>query len=135
MITIKNYDSSLSLENYKIRDPYVFYIHNSNIKDLPEIEESDFEPYIQSLTDVIEKSVVENNTKYLNFTRSIGLVVDKHESTHPNDIDYITVLLKTTSNNYVINKYVVNYNKTLIWKQYTYLTMVIFVTVVRCNLI
>lgn len=114
MITIKNYDSSLSLENYKIRDPYMFYIHNSNIKDLPKVEESDFEPYIKSLTDVIEKSVIENNTRYLNFTRSIGLVVDKHESTHPNDIDYITVLLKTTSNNYVINKYVVNYNKTLI---------------------
>ena len=114
MITIKNYDSTLSLENYKIRDPYVFYIQNSNINDLPKVEESDFEPYIKSLTDIIEKSVVENNTQYLNFTRSIGLVVDKHESTHPNDIDYITVLLKTTSNDYVINKYVVNYNRTLI---------------------
>ena len=114
MITIKNYDSSLSLENYKIRDPYVFYIQNSNIKNLHKIEESTFEPYIKSLTDIIEKRVVENNTKYLNFTRSIGLVVDKHESTHPNDIDYITVLLKTASNDYVINKYVVNYNKTFI---------------------
>ena len=114
MITIKNYDSSLSHENYKIRDPYVFYIQNSNIKNLHKIEESTFEPYIKSLTDIIEKRVVENNTKYLNFTKSIGLVVDKHESTHPNDIDYITVLLKTTSDDYVINKYVVNYNKTFI---------------------
>ena len=114
MITIKNYDSSLSLENYKIRDPYVFYIQNSNIKNLHKIEESTFEPYIKSLTDIIEKRVVDNNTQHFNFTKSIGIVVDKHKSTNINNVDYITVLLKTASNDYVINKYVVNYNKTFI---------------------
>ena len=114
MITIKNYDSRLALSDYKIGNTYMFHIHNSNIKNLHKIEESTFEPYIKSLTDIIEKRVVENNTKYLNFTKSIGLVVDKHESTHSNDIDYITVLLKTASNDYVINKYAVNYNKTII---------------------
>ena len=114
MITIKNYDSRLALSDYKTGNTYMFHIHNSNIKNLPKINENDFGPYIKSLTDIIEKRVVENNTKYLNFTKSIGLVVDKHESTHPNDIDYITVLLKTTSDDYVINKYVVNYNKTFI---------------------
>ena len=114
MITIKNYDSSLSLDNYKISDTYMFYIQNSNIKNLYKIKETDFESHIKSLTDIIEKNIVQNNTRYLNFTKSIGVVVDTHESTHPNDIDYITVLFKTTSNDYVINKYVVNYNKTLI---------------------
>ena len=110
MITIKNYDSSLSLDNYKISDTYMFYIQNSNIKNLYKIKETDFESHIKSLTDIIENNIVKNNTRYLNFTKSIGVVVDTHKSTHPNDIDYIIVLFKTTSNDYVINKYVVNNN-------------------------
>ena len=114
MSIIKNYDSSLSLDNYKIRDTYMFYIHNSNIKNLPKINKSDFDPYIKSFTDIIEKNVVDNNTQHFNFTKSIGIVVDKHKSTNINNVDYITVLFKTASNDYVINKYVVNYNKTLI---------------------
>ena len=87
MITITNYDSTRSLSNYKISDIYTFYISNSNIKNLPQIKESDFIPYINSLTDIIEKNVVENNTQYFNFTRYIGVVVDKHKSTDINDID------------------------------------------------
>ena len=114
MITINNYDSRLTLSNYKTKDTYMFCIHNSNIQNLPKIKESDFEPCIKTLTDIIESKIIENNTQYLNCTRSIGVVVDKHESTHRNDIDYITVLFKTTSNDYVISKYVVNYDKTLI---------------------
>ena len=114
MITIKNYDSRLELSNYKIGDIYTFYIHNSNVKNLTKIKENDFDSHIKSLTDIIEKNIVKNNTRYLNFTKSIGVVVDTHESTHPNDIDYITVLFKTTSNDCVINKYVVNTTSTLI---------------------
>ena len=114
MITINNYDSRLTLSNYKIEDTYMFYIHNSNIKNLHKIKESDFEPYIKTLNSIIEIKTIENNTPYLNRTRSVGVVVDKHESTGCNDIDYITVLFKTTSNDYVINKYVVNYDKTII---------------------
>ena len=47
MITIKNYDSSLSLDNYKISDTYMFYIQNSNIKNLYKIKETDFESHIR----------------------------------------------------------------------------------------
>lgn len=114
MYTIKNYNSRLDLSNYKIGDAYTFYMNNSNIKNLPIIKESDFEPYINSLTDIIDSNIIENNAQYLNFTKSIGVVVDTHKSTAPNDIDYITVIFKTTSNNFVINKYVVNHNKTYI---------------------
>ena len=114
MITIKNYDSRLALSDYKTGNTYMFHIHNSNIKNLPKINENDFGPYIKSLTDIIEKNVVDNNTQHFNFTKSIGIVVDKHKSTNINNVDYITVLLKTASNDYVINKYVVNYNKTFI---------------------
>ena len=116
MITIKNYDSRLALSNYKIGDIYTFYIHNSNIKNLTKIKENDFETHIKSLTDTIKNAQknINNNERYLNFTKSIGVVIDTHKSTTPNDIDYITVIFKTTSNDYVINKFVVNYNKTLI---------------------
>ena len=113
MITIKNYDSHLNLSNYKTGETYTFYIHNPNFKRLTQVKENDFETYIQSLTDTIENSV-ENNTRHLNFTKSIGIVVDTYKSTTPNDIDYITVLFKTRSNDYVINKYVVNYTLTSI---------------------
>ena len=116
MITIKNYDSRLELSNYKIGDIYTFYIHNSNLKNLSKVKDSEFETHKKSLTDTIEnnKNIIENNTRYLNFIKSIGVVVDTHKSTHLNDIDYITVIFKTTSNDFIINKYVVNYNSTFI---------------------
>ena len=113
MTTIKNYDSRLALSDYKIGNAYIFHIHNSNIKNLAKIKESDFAPYIKYLTDAIDSNLTDNNIRYLNFTKSIGLVVDKHESTNPNDIDYITVLFKI-SNDYFINKYAVNHSQTLI---------------------
>lgn len=110
MITIQNYDSSRDLSNYQVGDIYTFYIHNPNMKRLVKIKESDFETHIKTLTDTIEmnKSIIKNNDQYLNFTRSIGIVVDTHKSTGPNDVDCITVVFQTTSNDYVINKYVVN---------------------------
>ena len=114
MIIIKNYDSRLALSDYETGNTYIFHIHNSNIKNLPKINENDFEPYIKSLGDIIAENAADNNTQHFNFTKSIGIVVDKHKSTNINNIDYITVLLKTASNDYVINKYVVNYNKTFI---------------------
>jgi hypothetical protein len=77
---------------------------------LVKIEEKDFEQYIKVLNDVIETNVdlVKNNDKYLNFIRIIGIVVDKHESITSNDVDQITVMFKTSTNHYVLNKYVVN---------------------------
>ena len=38
MITIKNYDSSCELSNYKIGDVYTFYIHNP-MKRLAKVKE------------------------------------------------------------------------------------------------
>ena len=114
MITIQNYDSRRALSNYQIGTIYTFNIHTPNLKRLTKVKENDFKPYIKSLTNIINKNIVENNAQYLNFTRSIGVIVDTHKSTHINDIDYITVLFKTVSNDYVINKYVVNYKQTLI---------------------
>ena len=113
MITIKNYDSSRELSNYKIGDVYTFYIHNP-MKRLMTINENDFKTYVEKLNNIIDthEDVIMNNVPYLNFTRSIGVVIDTHESTSPNEYDYITVMFRTESNDFVINKYVVNYTKT-----------------------
>lgn len=110
MSTIKNYDSRFKLSNYQIGSIYTFYLHNINMNRLVKIEEKDFEQYIKVLNDVIETNVdlVKNNDKYLNFIRIIGIVVDKHESITSNDVDQITVMFKTSTNHYVLNKYVVN---------------------------
>ena len=116
MTTIKNYDSCLALSNYKIEDIYTFYIQNSNIKNLTKIKESDFEPYIQLLTDSIEnnKNIIKNNEQYLNFTHSIGIIIDTHKSTEFNKNNYITVMFKTTNNDFVINKYIVDNNRSIL---------------------
>ena len=54
MITIKNYDSSCELSNYKIGDVYTFYIHNPNMKRLVNVKETEFEPYIEKLINIID---------------------------------------------------------------------------------
>ena len=113
MITIKNYDSRLKLSNYKIGDVYTFYIHNPT-KRLTKVKEDDFQTYVEKLNNIIDthEDIIMNNVPYLNFTRSIGVVIDTYESTSPNEHDYITVMFRTESNDFVINKYVVNYTKT-----------------------
>ncbi len=112
MITIKNYDPHCALSNYQIDDTYIFRIHNPNTKRLIKIKENDFKTHIETLIDTIEthKETIKNNAQYLNFTESIGVVVDKHKSTTPNENDYITVVFKTLTDEFVINKYVVNYH-------------------------
>jgi hypothetical protein len=78
------------------------------------IKENDVKTYIEKLNNIIDthEDIIKNNVQYLNFTRSIGVVIDTHESTSPNEHDYITVMFRTELNDFVINKYVVNYTKT-----------------------
>ena len=112
MSTIKNYDSRSTLSSYQIGSVYTFYLHNVNKNRLIKIEEKDVEEYVKVLNDVIETNVdlIKNNGQYMNFTRVIGIVVDKYESITPNDVDQITVMFKTSINHYVLHKYVVNTN-------------------------
>ena len=112
MSTIKNYDSRSTLSSYQIGSVYTFYLHNVNKNRLIKIEEKDVEEYVKVLNDVIKTNadLVKNNGQYMNFTRVIGIVVDKYESITPNDVDQITVMFKTSINHYVLHKYVVNTN-------------------------
>ena len=47
------------------------------------------------------------NGKYHNLTRAVGVVVDKLQVTTEQGVDMITVMFKTSSGNYVLNKYAV----------------------------
>ena len=78
------------------------------------VKENDFKTYTEKLISIIDtnENTIKNNVPYLNFTRSIGIVIETHESNSPNEYDYITVLFRTELNDFVINKYVVNYAKT-----------------------
>ena len=116
MFTIQNYDSRLAISDYRIGEVYSFYIHNPNMNRLVTVNETDFAPFVTRLTDILEtnEGVIKNNGQYLNFTESVGIVIDTHKSTSPKEIDYITVLFQTASNDFAVNKYVVNYNRTSI---------------------
>ena len=110
MTTIKNYDSRSNLSSFQLGSMYTFYISNVNKHHLIKIDKNDIEEYVKMFNDVIENNVdlVKISNKHLAFSRVVGMVVNKHKSTTPNDVDQITVMFKTSTNEYVLNKYVVN---------------------------
>ena len=109
MSKIKNYNSTLTLDNYQIGHAYTFLIHNQNKNKLVKIDNKQFNKHTKSLTNIINSNnEIQNNSQHFNFTRSIGIVIDKHKSTNNNDIDYITVIFKNENNEFVLNKYITN---------------------------
>ena len=109
MSKIKNYNSTLTLDNYQIGHAYTFLIHNQNKNKLVKIDNKQFNKHTKFLTNIINSNnEIQNNSQHFNFTRSIGLVIDKHKSTNHNDIDYITVIFKNENNEFVLNKYITN---------------------------
>ena len=108
-MNIKNYNSTLSLSNYNLGGAYTFYVHNHNSDRLTKANEETITKYSSLLTEIVnDESYTNNNGQYLNFTRVIGIVVDKHEANDERDIDKITVMFRTDDDRYVLNKYVVN---------------------------
>ena len=106
---IQNYNSTHSLSNYNLGGAYTFYVHNLNLDRLTKANEETITKYSSLLTEIVnDESYTNNNGQYLNFTRVIGIVVDKHEANDEKDIDKITVMFRTNDDRYVLNKYVVN---------------------------
>jgi hypothetical protein len=88
---------------------YTFYVHNLNLDRLTSANEETVKKYSSQLTEVaLDNSYSHNDGKYLNFTRVIGIVVEKHKAKTEKDIDKITVMFRTEDDIYVLNKYVVN---------------------------
>ena len=108
---IKNYNSTQSLSNYTLGGAYTFYVHNINLDRLTNANEEMITKYSPILTEIVNDDYYTNNNgQYLNFTRVIGIVIDKHEANDERDIDKITVMFRTDDDRYVLNKYVVNSN-------------------------
>ena len=108
---IKNYNSTKSLSNYILGGAYTFYVHNLNLDRLTSANEEIVKKYSSQLTEIAhDNSYSHNDGKYLNFSRVIGIVVEKHKAKTEKDIDKITVMFRTDDDRYVLNKYVVNSN-------------------------
>ena len=105
----ENYNSALSLSNYTIGNAYIFYIHNLNLNLLTNANEEIISKYSSILTEVGNDDYSTcDDSKCLNLSRVIGIVIDKHKANDDRDIDKITAMFKTDDERYVLNTYVVN---------------------------
>ena len=105
----ENYNSALSLSNYTIGNAYIFYIHNLNLNRLTNANEEIISKYSSILTEVSnDDSCICDDSKCLNLSRVIGIIVDKHKANDDRDIGKITTMFKTYDDRYVLNTYVVN---------------------------
>ena len=109
MNTIKNYDSRSSISTYALGDVCACYIYNARAKGFTKANKQNVKSYAKVLGKVIKEqdSFVFGNGKYHNLTRAVGIVVDKLEATTEQGVDMITVMFKTSSGDYVLNKYAV----------------------------
>lgn len=109
MKTIKNYNSCNPLSTYKLGDTCAFYINNSASSHLVKANSKDTAQYAKVLDKVMKDnpSLLNNSGKYHKLTRAIGVVIEKREFVNEKGVDMITVMFKTTGNEYVLNKYAV----------------------------
>ena len=109
MTTIKNYDSRNSISTYALGDVCACYIYNARAGKFIKANNQDAKKYSKTLNKVIKENarLVGGNGKYHKLTRAVGIVVDKLQATTEQGVDMITVMFKTSSGNYVLNKYAV----------------------------
>lgn len=105
---IQKYQSTHSLSYYNIGNVYSFYVHNFNPKKFTIADKKTIKKYSSTLNEFINNIHPTDNHTPLTISRIIGIVVDKHESTDRKDIDKITVMFKTDTDNYILIKYIVN---------------------------
>ena len=107
---INSYNSLETLDSYEIGKVYSFYLHNSSINKLTKISKSDYAKYVKRLEKAITQhpEIESSKGQYFNYTRAVGIVIDKVQSNSPKRADYIVVMFKTKSNECIINKYSVN---------------------------
>ena len=113
-MTIKNYNSTLSLSDYTLGDTYAFYVHNNHYNTMYVVDAETICRYAGALAEIIDEGIYsENNGKWAACTSVIGVVVDKEAAVSDKDIDTITIMFKTDREDYVVMKYVVNTNNVL----------------------
>lgn len=63
MSKIKNYDSTLALDNHQIDHAYTLFIHNQNKNKLVKIDNKQFTKHTKSLTNIINSNnEIQNNS-------------------------------------------------------------------------
>lgn len=107
---INSYNSLATLDSYEIGKVYSFYLHNSSINKLTKISKSDYAKYVKRLEKAITQhpEIESSKGQYFNYTRAVGIVIDKVKSGSPKISDNLIVMFKTKSNECVVNKYSVN---------------------------
>ena len=109
MTKIKNYDSRNTISTYALGDVCACYIYNARAREFTKANNQNVKSYAKALDKVIKEqdSFAFGNGKYHNLTRAVGVVVDKLKATTEQGVDMITIMFKTSSGNYVLNKYAV----------------------------
>ena len=107
MTTIKNYDSRSSISTYSLADVCACYINNVRAGEFIKANNQDVKKYSKTLNKVIKENaqLVGGSGKYRKLTRAVGIVVDMCTATTGDGVDMITVMFKTMSGQYVLNKY------------------------------
>ena len=110
MKTINNYNSCAPLSDYEIGTVYSFYLNNPQMSRLVKADQKTTKKYSDVLVEAVNSNndFIASDGKYMNLVHAIGVVVDKLEATTPNSVDMIIVMFKTSTDDYVINKYAVN---------------------------
>lgn len=111
---MKNYNSKLVLADYNVGDVYAFYVNSINSDTLAMADEISISNYSSKITKIDDDKYAKSDGKWFNLTRVVGVITDKHEATDDRDIDYITVMFRTSDNKYVLNNYVVNFSNAFI---------------------
>ena len=115
MITIKNYDSRNSISTYALGDVCAFYLQNAEMGRFGKMNDKDMTKYSKALNKAIKENAqfVGGCGKYHKLTRAVGIIVDKHKAIKEQGVDIITVMFKTKSGEYVLNKYAVGTSNVL----------------------
>ena len=117
MTNIKNYNSCNTLSSYELGDVCSFYLRNSNMPNLVKLKSTDskredIKQYKKALRTAIKenRSFKMSNGQYdEDFTRAVGVVIEKYEAVSPTALDTITVLFRTSNpkKRFVLDKYAV----------------------------
>lgn len=114
-MTINNYNSTISLSQYTIGDTYAFYVRNDTLRRFSKADKNTVNRYAPLLTEAIKvnKINLENSGRWLNLTRIVGVIVNKHKAADSRDVDKITVMFQYGDDNYVLTKYAVGYHEVM----------------------
>lgn len=104
-----SYNSTSNISEYTVGTAYAFYVHKNSVIRMDKADHDTIKKYAPVIAAVVRDNneCTATDGQWLAFIRVFGVVVDKKEAISDNDIDRITVMFKTTDDNYVLDKYAV----------------------------